>query len=391
MPTKDQSLERIVSSIALPENETTCKQSTFEHIRNQDFLQAYCLKVAFWRRKTERPFPAYYGNVTWLRDLWEAIDVDTLTRAADGDLRFSVKGLLSSGSVMLDRLTRSIPSAVLKHVSEQNIDDFRAAICMQDNWPPEESFDWLPSVLKTMAETEKVPSSFPIFTAPEYTLQARRATTTKRSARTQVILQNGNMGIVEEFVLAHFLGLGLSGFYAENLFWWQMMTFLYWDILNTHLEDEHPSVQTMNDLPSDLFSQRLWQRRQPQIDLRSQELLYFADRHELGRELCRIHESFPYFRIRWFFGKTHALDEFLLAINSIQPKPLVALLNRLISNYSEVRTGLPDLFLVYKGIPKFVEVKQTRERVSQIQAEWHEFLHGQGVAIEVWRVKAANS
>jgi hypothetical protein len=62
-------------------------------------------------------------------------------------------------------------------------------------------------------------------------------------------------------------------------------------------------------------------------------------------------------------------------------------MHRLLENFSENRSGLPDLFLVHSGTPLFSEIKAEREKVAEHQVQWMQYLKGQvGIAVEICRV-----
>jgi len=52
---------------------------------------------------------------------------------------------------------------------------------------------------------------------------------------------------------------------------------------------------------------------------------------------------------------------------------LLGILERLISNFAENRSGLPDLIVYNNNELFFSEVKSERDRVSDKQMSWHLF------------------
>jgi hypothetical protein len=63
------------------------------------------------------------------------------------------------------------------------------------------------------------------------------------------------------------------------------------------------------------------------------------------------------------------------------------IMHRLLVNFNENRSGLPDLFLACDDKPLFSEVKSERERVADHQIDWMLYLRDEAdVAVEICRV-----
>ena len=376
-------LDPIIEAITPPTDEKICKLKYFEHLCRQEFREAYCLEAAFRRKVLGRVFLANSSNISWLRDLWISITPEVLIGAANGNFAFVVPNFLSDTSVLLDRLTSNISSDALLQACQDNIDNFRAAICMQEAWPKEKATNWLPKHLQieTPQDQERV---LPEFCAPEFTIAAHYAKGPHNN-RTKVLSRNGNPVTVEIFALEHLAKDGYRGKHTENVFWWQLMALLYWDVIFAFRKTR--PIWDRNDLPPEIFSPNLWKRFSPKLKERSKELLGLGNTG-LEAIVRKVYEHEDVMSIRWFRDKTFNVGDFLLAVQALKSLSLVTMLDYLACNYSTLRKGLPDLFVARTNDAKFVEVKQRYEKISLEQRLWHAFLYENNMQIEICRVNA---
>ena len=76
-----------------------------------------------------------------------------------------------------------------------------------------------------------------------------------------------------------------------------------------------------------------------------------------------------------------------MAARVLSDEQLVIIMQHLLEDFSERRSGLPDLFLAKDGSPMFVEVKSENEKVATHQFEWLFFLRDVvGVPVEICRI-----
>lgn len=76
-----------------------------------------------------------------------------------------------------------------------------------------------------------------------------------------------------------------------------------------------------------------------------------------------------------------------MATRALTDQQLIQIMHRLLENFSENRSGLPDLFLARDRKPLFSEVKSERERITEHQIDWMLYLRGKvGVPAEICRV-----
>ena len=57
------------------------------------------------------------------------------------------------------------------------------------------------------------------------------------------------------------------------------------------------------------------------------------------------------------------------------------ILRRLLTDFAKYRSGMPDLLIWNKRGVAFAEVKGARDRLSDAQREWTDFLHEIGVRV----------
>jgi len=219
----------------------------------------------------------------------------------------------------------------------------------------------------------------------------------KTKGKAKYYNQAGRDVTIEEFTLEHYFHEGYEGYWSENDYWAQIMMLLYWDIVYAKL----PGVfdpkfgsfpNALQDIPYDLFTEEFYTRRKEMINDRHKELgksSFFGLRapspeREL-RNAWKKHRGEP---CRIFDGwERFTIDDLCLATSVLNPSQLVKIMDRLLRDFNNNRSGLPDLFLAKNGEPLFIEVKSTHEKVAQHQTEWHEYLIKEvGVPVVVCRV-----
>ena len=220
---------------------------------------------------------------------------------------------------------------------------------------------------------------------------------TKTKGKAKYYNQAGQDVTIENFTLEHYFHEGYEGYWSENDYWAQIMVLLYWDIVFAKLpgayEPKYGSFPSKKqDMPYDLFTGEFYTRRKEMINDRHKELgessLSGSHAPSPERELRNAWKKHRGEPCRIFDGwERFTIDDLCLATSVLNPSQLVKIMDRLLRDFNNNRSGLPDLFLAKNGEPLFIEVKSTHEKVAQHQTEWHEYLIKEvGVPVVVCRV-----
>jgi len=226
-------------------------------------------------------------------------------------------------------------------------------------------------------------------------IETKRLSTERGKAR--FIGSEGQTLTIEQLALEHYSQLGYKATWTENEYWWAIMALLFWDVIFARLPGvftpkfgELPSA--MQDMPLDFFSPDFSPRRKKLIEKRVAELtqskLFGLRKANIEAELksaFRRHRGKPCRPIDW--TRLAKVDSLLMATRVLTDQQLIQIIRRLLVNFSDNRSGLPDLFLARDGKPLFSEVKSERERVASHQIDWMLYLKNNvGVAVEICRV-----
>lgn len=205
---------------------------------------------------------------------------------------------------------------------------------------------------------------------------------------------------IEQVALDQYQKDGYQGEWTENVFWWEIMALLFWDVVYARL----PGVFTpqfgdfpskMQDMPLDFFTTDFYNRRKNLITRRFKELtspkIFGLVKPNIEAELktsyqknfgkpCRPIEDWKRFDLNLLLSVTRVLND----------QQLMLIMRRLLENFNEYRKGLPDLLLIDSGgKAKFVEIKAEKEKVADHQYAWLAYLQGQvQVPVEICRVIA---
>lgn len=217
---------------------------------------------------------------------------------------------------------------------------------------------------------------------------------------------NGNEYFAEEVAINHYKSLGYSALWTENTYWWTLMSLFFWDVIfaktrgavsviiggiQTELEPgderfEQLFKQTiqMNGMPSDFFTPEFYERRKTLTKNRVQELqhsdlnqkLSESYKQNYGRN-CRPIENWDKYKI----------DELLISVQRVEKGKLIKIFERLISDFNNNRAGLPDLVVYDDKDFFFSEVKSEKDKISEKQKEWHDFLSTTlGLKVEIFLI-----
>jgi len=176
-------------------------------------------------------------------------------------------------------------------------------------------------------------------------------------------------------------------FKTENTYWWSIQSLLYHEEIFADIPDQFfPGCKEINGMPLDFFSGHEFYERRINLFKTKNEYLCNSEINELIVE--RFHK-YKNERIRHLILE-HITLEGLKAITSVVPNNIIVkICDKINSNVSVYRTGLPDLFISNgKDKFKFIEVKKNNESVKPTQKKWIEYLLSIGVNVEVCRVRA---
>jgi hypothetical protein len=200
---------------------------------------------------------------------------------------------------------------------------------------------------------------------------------------------DGHEGFVEEVVLSSFLERGWNGVWGENDLWWVLWSLLFWDVIFARIDGvwnprfgDFPSQY--QDMPSDLFGHEFYPRRRSMIEARLKELHSEADLAAVVQNSYDVNYGRKCRPIAdWDKFPVEVLCE---VVSSVSPRIVCGIFRRLMMDFAENRSGLPDLLLWNPTENFFAEVKGGAERLSQGQWDWIEYLRRLGCLVIVVRV-----
>ncbi|MDI9624692.1 MAG: VRR-NUC domain-containing protein [Methanothermobacter sp.] len=187
----------------------------------------------------------------------------------------------------------------------------------------------------------------------------------------------------EEVALLHYKKEGYDGIWAENSYWWMLLSLLFWHVIFAKIERLIPdskSFMQLNGMPSDLFEEEFYERRRDLIRNRCQELLHgdiiqklIESYEENYGKNCRLIEDWNAFSI----------DELAIPLKLVEREKLLKIFHRLLSDFNNNRRGLPDLILYNDNELFFAEVKSENDSITEDQLKWHDFLSKLGFKVEL--------
>jgi len=213
----------------------------------------------------------------------------------------------------------------------------------------------------------------------------------------------------EETAIYHYKQNGYNAIWSENEYWWEILGLLFWDVIFARVtgavsisvrgvsevlyagSDEFnkyfDNIIKMNGIPVDFFTIDFYRNREGLIKNRIKELansdlsivLEESYRNNYG-ENFRMIEQWDKFSI----------DELLITMKKIDNITLLNILERILKNISENRSGLPDL-IVYNDSEFFMaEVKSEKDKLSDNQRDWHSFMDYLGIKVQLCLINHTN-
>lgn len=199
---------------------------------------------------------------------------------------------------------------------------------------------------------------------------------------------------VEELAIKTYESDGCNAIWSENNFWWMVMSVLFWDCIFAKVrgavsiykdgysyaldpsenEFDHYFEETvikMNGMPSDFFTDEFYAQRESIINNKIQELSnsHLVEKFDKSYEinygkLCRPIENWDKF----------SKENFVFFLSKINKYKVLKICERLIKDFNNNRSGLPDLIISKEDQVFFSEVKSEKDRISDKQVDWHSYL-----------------
>ena len=209
----------------------------------------------------------------------------------------------------------------------------------------------------------------------------------KGKARFQ--LSDQYEGYVEEIALHHLAQEGWEGFWGENKLWSTLMALLFWDVLFAKIDGVWEPLfgafpSRHQDMPKDLFKPDFFLKREALITahlntLTSVDLCPLLSRSyetNYGKP-CRPIENWDRF----------SLADLQNVIAHLPKSQLLAIMLRMLKDFSSNRSGLPDLFVWNSSGRAFVEVKGPHDQLSSGQIAWLNALTDIGEVVFLLRIQ----
>lgn len=216
-------------------------------------------------------------------------------------------------------------------------------------------------------------------------------------------LIEGSSFFAEELAINFYENHGCSALWTENHYWWFLMALLFWEEIFARikgavvvsikgelveLNPNEPAYDQYNfmelsGLPNDFFKPEFYQRRKQLIDNKI-KLLKTADIGTIISQSYRANYGKTCRPIENWDGYT--LEELLIPIERMDKAACLGIFERLISNFSENRMGLPDLIVYDDEYLFFSEVKSEKDSVSDKQRQWHQFLIKMKIGVEIFLI-----
>ena len=200
--------------------------------------------------------------------------------------------------------------------------------------------------------------------------------------------------LVEELAIKTYESEGCKAIWSENNFWSMIMAILFWDCIFAKVRgavaihkdgysyniDPNESefdqyfnemVVNMNGISNDFFSDEFYSNRESIINNKIQELTNsnlvdkFVNSYEANYgKLCRPIEDWQKF----------SKEDFIFFLSKLDSNKVIRISERLLKDFINNRSGLPDLIVSKQDEVFFSEVKSEKDKLSDKQIDWHSFL-----------------
>lgn len=150
---------------------------------------------------------------------------------------------------------------------------------------------------------------------------------------------------VEQVALNYYKRNGFpKGFHCEGSLLITLFFVLFWDIIYT---SQVPSafINEIQYIPLDLYSEDFYKNRKSDIDRRLKEIRNGWSLNKLFTFVIHIWESHSHKRSLIAQNLVESVDEIIEIICCIRRDCLTTLLERLVKDFKQFHSGLPDLFV----------------------------------------------
>jgi hypothetical protein len=205
---------------------------------------------------------------------------------------------------------------------------------------------------------------------------------------------------VERAAMFHYKKNGYQTIFSENVYWWHLMGLLFWDVIFARVKgavrasgtegyapvhskrfaDYFDLTIKTNGMPADFFSKSFYANRQALIKKRIREL----ENKDLSKE---VHKNYlkhygKNFRLIENWSR-YSPEELSVAARLLPAGTLLCIIERLLEDVSGNRSGLSDLLVYDDHTIFFAEVKGDKDRLTNNQLEWMDFLKSLGVDVQI--------
>lgn len=213
---------------------------------------------------------------------------------------------------------------------------------------------------------------------------------------------DGRELFAEETVMYHYKQNGYNAIWSENNYWWCLLGLLFWDVIfakvrgavqisrggiDEELYVDSPKFNELfqwtistNGMPADFFTVDFYKNREAMVNNRIKELSNSNVESVLRQSYQKHHGQ--NFRMIENWNRFN-IEELCIAPRILPSEAVIKILDRILRNISENRSGLPDL-LVYNDSCLFMaEVKSEKDKLSEGQKNWIDFLESTGIRVEL--------
>lgn len=217
--------------------------------------------------------------------------------------------------------------------------------------------------------------------------EAIYAPTTGEVGKTYFYCQNGNKCSTEQVVREYYKNKGYSVMRAEYSFWEGMF-------ILTFLDELYPANHYKSYGKTGVFYDMEFYKNQKDDLAKKCEYIQKTDLKEFINAQIKKHEAGAYIRDldEWElesyknpteYFKSPIVQEFLTRIDN---KTFYKVVNRILQDRKNNTVGTPDYIVWNKKEMIFIEVKREKEKLSEDQIAWAEFLINNKIPYNVARV-----
>ena len=191
-------------------------------------------------------------------------------------------------------------------------------------------------------------------------------------------------GSVEEVCLNNFLSGNIKGAHDEGRIVKSLMVLLFWDVIYHASNVADVFLSSFQTAPLDWDTEYFYQARKDEIQSRFATLSSFS-REQLADVAVSMWKKCKGLNclVDWVYLTSEDLVKELLLC--MDPKPLLSIMKKLISDHLNTKYGMPDLMIwnIEERRFWFVEVKGPRDTLSTKQSLWLDFLRKLGIQADV--------